>query len=371
MIKFIRTFFNYFSHFLLKLPSPLNLSYAWNLGSLLGLLIVFQIVRGIILSLSYSNDIIFSFNSIELIERSSFSSILFRVIHVNGVNFIFLFLYLHIFRGLFFFRFNNFMTWNRGILIYVFIIIVAFMGYVLVWGQMSLWGATVITNLFSVIPYIGTSLVIWMWKGFSVNNLTLKLFFRLHFLLPFVILVLIIVHLYSLHIKGRRNPLFITNKFPKVPFDIFFTLKDAIFVLSIAILLIYIEKNVFLDPENYIEADEIRSPVHIKPEWYLTAPYAVLRRIPDKRIGVVALAITIVCFFFLTFVKRNITFSVVEPALIFSALVFGINFLLLIWVGINPVESPFIQLGQVTTVIYFAYFIWTLGYKIWNKILTA
>lgn len=339
---------------LIGLSSPKNLSFIWNFGSILGIILIFQILRGIILTLFYTNDVRSSYFRIEIIERLFLERNLSRLWHVRGVNWFFILIYAHIIRGLFYSSYMNGETWNSGIRIYILLMGVAFLGYVLPWGQISMWGATVITNLFSVIPFFGELLVKWIWWGFAINNLTLKLFFSLHFLLPFVILVLIIVHLIALHFFGSSSKnlkrLGVTDK---VKFDPLFTWKDF-FTLRILFSVILLSKGMrWLDPENYLEANEITSPLHIKPEWYFLYVYAILRSIPQKRIGVLALVLALVSLYLIRLSSKRVTvrrFNVINKSLIG---IFLRARVLLTWIGGMPVETPFVFWGQVITLLYF------------------
>lgn len=358
-------------HNLTGLSSPKNLSFIWNFGSILGVILVFQILRGIILTLFYTNDVRGSYYRVEIIERLFLESNLSRLWHVRGVNWFFILIYAHIIRGLFYSSYLNQETWNRGVRIYILLIGVAFLGYVLPWGQMSMWGATVITNLFSVIPFFGDLFVKWIWWGFAINNLTLKLFFRLHFLLPFIMLVLILVHLVSLHFYGSSSKnLKRLRGVDKIKFDPLFTWKDFL-TLRILFRVILLFKGMrWLDPENYLEANEITSPLHIKPEWYFLYVYAILRSIPQKRIGVLALVLALVSLYLLSIRSKRIgvkSFSIFNKSLIRLFLRARI---LLTWIGGIPVETPFVFWGQVITFTYFLglfglFFSIELNLKVW------
>lgn len=339
---------------LIGLSSPKNLSFLWNFGSILGIILVFQILRGIILTLFYTNDVSSSFFRIEMIERLFVESNLRRLWHVRGVNWFFILIYAHIIRGLYYSSYLNEETWNRGVRIYIILIGVAFLGYVLPWGQMSMWGATVITNLFSVIPFFGELFVKWMWWGFAINNLTLKLFFSLHFLLPFVMLALIIVHLIALHFFGSSSKnLKRLGGTDKIKFDPLFTWKDFLTLRMLFSVILLSKGMSWLDPENYLEANEITSPLHIKPEWYFLYVYAILRSIPQKRMGVLALALALISLYLLRIRAKRVRvkrFSLNNKSLIG---VFLRARVLLTWIGGIPVETPFVFWGQVITLLYF------------------
>lgn len=343
-----------FQNNLLGLRSPKNLSFLWNFGSILGAILLLQIVSGIFLTLFYTNDTRRSYLRVEVIERLFVERNLRRLWHVRGVNWFFILIYAHIIRGLFYSSYLNEETWNTGVRIYILLIGIAFLGYVLPWGQMSIWGATVITNLFRVIPFFGEIFVKWIWWGFTINNLTLKAFFRLHFLLPFVILVLVLLHLISLHFFGSssKNLKGLIRR-DKIKFDPLFRWKD---LLTIRILFrrIFLFKGIsWLDPENYLEANEITSPLHIKPEWYFLFVYAILRSIPQKSIGVLALVFALLSLYLMSGrakrmrAKRFLTRNKILISRFLRARI------LLTWIGGIPVEYPFVFWGQIVTVLYF------------------
>lgn len=356
---------------LLGLRSPKNLSFLWNFGSILGIILAFQIIRGLILTLFYTNDVRQSFYRIEIIERLFLERNLSRLWHVRGVNWFFILIYSHILRGLFYSSFLNDETWNRGVRIYILLMGVAFLGYVLPWGQISIWGATVITNLFRVIPLFGDLFVKWIWWGFAINNLTLKLFFRLHFSLPFLILVLVLVHLVALHFFGSSSKnLKRLGGRDKVKFDPLFTWKDFLTLRMLFRVILLFKGVLWLDPENYLEANEITSPLHIKPEWYFLYVYAILRSIPQKSIGVLALALALISLYLLSLRPKRIRvkrFRLVNKVLIRVFLISGV---LLTWIGGMPVETPFVFWGQAMTLLYFLslfglYLCIELNLKLW------
>lgn len=333
----------------------------WNFGSILGICLGIQILRGLFLAIHYVPNTSIAFQRVIHICRDVNLGWFIRILHANGASFFFIFLFLHIGRGIYYDSFFVTETWNIGVLIFFLTIASAFLGYVLPWGQISFWGATVITNLLSAIPYLGTDLVYWIWGGFSVDNATLNRFFIFHFILPFVVLVIVILHLFFLHITGSNNPLGIRRKRFKIPFKPYFVSKDLIGFVLIFIGLIFIISffPYYLgDPDNFIIANPIVTPLHIKPEWYFLFAYAILRSIPNKLGGVIALVISILILFFLPFLKTKKE-NQGNQFKIFKQIVFWIfirTFFLLTWIGARPVEDPFILLGQILTIVYFFLF---------------
>nr|YP_010449386.1 cytochrome b [Jamides bochus]UTT74590.1 cytochrome b [Jamides bochus] len=346
---------------LIDLPSPSNISSWWNFGSLLGLCLIIQIITGLFLTMYYSANINLSFYSVNYICRDVNYGWLIRTLHANGASFFFICIYTHIGRGIYYESFNFLMTWMIGVLILFMLMATAFMGYVLPWGQMSFWGATVITNLLSAIPYLGTMLVNWIWGGFAVDNATLTRFYTFHFLLPFIILMLTMIHLLFLHQTGSNNPLGINSNLDKIPFHPFFIFKDLIgFIILLMMLLLLTLTNPYLlgDPDNFIPANPLVTPIHIQPEWYFLFAYAILRSIPNKLGGVIALILSILILIILpfTFNKKiqGIQFYPINQ-MMFWMLVSSI--ILLTWIGARPVEEPYIIVGQLLTIVYFSYFI--------------
>nr|ACL52298.1 cytochrome b [Aimophila ruficauda] len=342
---------------LIDLPAPSNISTWWNFGSLLGICLTTQIVTGLLLAMHYTADTTLAFSSVAHVCRDVQFGWLIRNLHANGASFFFICIYLHIGRSLYYGSYLNKETWNIGIILLLALMATAFVGYVLPWGQMSFWGATVITNLLSAIPYIGQTLVEWAWGGFSVDNPTLTRFFALHFLLPFLIVGLTLVHLTLLHETGSNNPLGIPSDCDKIPFHPYYTIKDILgFVLMIALLvsLALFSPNLLGDPENFTPANPLVTPPHIKPEWYFLFAYAILRSIPNKLGGVLALAASILVLFLVPLLHtsklRSMTFRPLSQIL-FWALV--ANVLILTWVGSQPVEHPFIIIGQLASFTYF------------------
>lgn len=358
---------------LIDLPSPSNISLWWNFGSLLGICLIIQIVTGILLAIHYTANVEIAFNSVVHICRDVNNGWLLRNTHANGASLFFICLYMHVGRGIYYGSYKLIETWNIGVILLFIVIATAFLGYVLPWGQISLWGATVITNLLSAIPYLGEDIVKWLWGGFRVNNATLTRFFTLHFLLPFIITAIVILHLLFLHQTGRNNPLGINSNYDKVPFHPFFSIKDLIGItitLTIFSLLVLLEPRLLGDPENFIPANPIVTPVHIQPEWYFLFAYAILRSIPNKLGGVIAIIISIVIIVLLPFTNKgkfqSIAFYPINKIIFWS---FVTVIILLTWIGARPAEEPFITTGQVLTVVYFLYFIINpLTFKLWDKI---
>lgn len=346
---------------LIDLPSPPNISILWNYGSLLGLCLVIQIITGLFLSIHYTPNIIIAFSSVIHISQDVNFGWIIRHIHANGASLFFLFLYLHIGRGIYYQSYNLIETWNIGVLIFIVTIATAFIGYVLPWGQIRFWGATVITNLFSAVPYIGSTLVEWLWGGFAVDNATLNRFFALHFLLPFVILALVVIHLLFLHQTGSNNPLGLNSDSDRIPFHNYYSIKDALgyrIVLLTFISLILFNPNIFTDPENFIISNPLVTPTHIKPEWYFLWLYAILRSIPNKLGGVLALFSAILILFTLpiTIYSKflSTSFYPINQSIFWSLVRI---WALLTWIGGQPVEPPFIIIGQTLTILYFLYYI--------------
>nr|QHN51398.1 cytochrome b [Poecile montanus] len=342
---------------LIDLPTPSNISAWWNFGSLLGICLVTQIVTGLLLAMHYTADTTLAFTSVAHTCRNVQFGWLIRNLHANGASFFFICIYFHIGRGIYYGSYLNKETWNVGVILLLALMATAFVGYVLPWGQMSFWGATVITNLFSAIPYIGQTLVEWAWGGFSVDNPTLTRFFALHFLLPFVIAGLTLVHLTFLHETGSNNPLGIPSDCDKIPFHPYYSTKDILGFALMLILLVSLalfSPNLLGDPENFTPANPLSTPPHIKPEWYFLFAYAILRSIPNKLGGVLALAASVLVLFLIpllhTSKQRSMTFRPLSQIL-FWALV--ANLLILTWVGSQPVEHPFIIIGQLASLSYF------------------
>nr|AFQ38139.1 cytochrome b [Oryzoborus atrirostris] len=342
---------------LIDLPAPSNISTWWNFGSLLGVCLITQIVTGLLLAMHYTADTSLAFSSVAHMCRDVQFGWLIRNLHANGASFFFICIYLHIGRGLYYGSYLNKETWNIGVILLLALMATAFVGYVLPWGQMSFWGATVITNLLSAIPYIGQTLVEWAWGGFSVDNPTLTRFFALHFLLPFLIVGLTLVHLTFLHETGSNNPLGIPSDCDKIPFHPYYTIKDIlgfVLMLSLLVSLALFAPNLLGDPENFTPANPLVTPPHIKPEWYFLFAYAILRSIPNKLGGVLALAASILVLFLIPLLHtsklRSMTFRPLSQILFWTLVA---NVLILTWVGSQPVEHPFIIIGQFASFTYF------------------
>nr|ANJ70588.1 cytochrome b [Noterus clavicornis BMNH1425090]UPX88471.1 cytochrome b [Noterus clavicornis] len=359
---------------IIDLPSPSNISFWWNFGSLLGLCLLIQILTGIFLSMHYNPNIDLAFNSISHICRNVNYGWLMRTIHANSASFFFICIYIHIGRGMYYSSFKFINTWMIGVLILLMTMMTAFLGYVLPWGQMSFWGATVITNLLSAIPYIGSNIVQWIWGGFAVDNATLSRFFSLHFLFPFIISAMIIIHLLFLHQSGSNNPLGINKNMDKIPFHPYFSFKDIlgfIIMMLMLIILVLINPYYLSDPDNFNPANPLVTPIHIQPEWYFLFAYAILRSIPNKLGGVMALMSSILILMIIPFFNKNMfqsnSFYPINKFLFWT---FFINILLLTWIGMKPVEKPYIIIGQILTISYFSYFfINQILYMMWNNLI--
>nr|BAP90269.1 cytochrome b [Tropiocolotes tripolitanus] len=342
---------------LIDLPTPTNISAWWNFGSLLGLCLMIQLTTGLFLAMHYTADTASAFSSVAHICRDVQYGWLLRNIHANGASMFFICLYLHVGRGIYYGSYLYKETWNTGILLLLLTMATAFVGYVLPWGQMSFWGATVITNLLSAAPYVGTTLVEWIWGGYSVSNATLTRFFTFHFLLPFLLAATMLLHLLFLHDTGSNNPTGISSDSDKVPFHPYFSYKDllgATLMMTTLLFLALFLPNLLGDPENFSPADPLSTPLHIKPEWYFLFAYAILRSIPNKLGGVLALFLSILILFIFPMThnakQRSTMFRPLAQLLFWTMVA---NILLLTWVGAQPVEPPFILLGQITTTLYF------------------
>nr|ADF28827.1 cytochrome b [Chaetodipus dalquesti] len=346
------------NHAFIDLPAPSNISGWWNFGSLLGLCLIIQIASGLFLAMHYTSDTMTAFSSVAHICRDVNYGWLIRYIHANGASLFFICLYLHIGRGIYYGSYMYKETWNIGIILLFLTMATAFMGYVLPWGQMSFWGATVITNLLSAIPYVGSSLVEWIWGGFSVDKATLTRFFAFHFILPFIIAATAMVHLLFLHETGSNNPLGIPSDSDKIPFHPYYTLKDllgVIIILASFLTFVLFFPDLLGDPDNYSPANPLNTPPHIKPEWYFLFAYAILRSIPNKLGGVIALILSILVLAMFPLLhtanQRSMMFRPISQFLFWTLVS---DLLILTWIGGQPVEPPFIIIGQIASILYFS-----------------
>nr|ARH54258.1 cytochrome b [Cucujus haematodes] len=359
---------------LIDLGTPSNISTMWNFGSLLGLCLIIQIITGLFLAMHYCPNIDLAFNSVAHICRDVNYGWLLRTLHANGASFFFICLYTHIGRGLYYSSYFLTMTWLIGVTIFFVVMGTAFLGYVLPWGQMSFWGATVITNLVSAIPYLGMTIVQWIWGGFAVDNATLTRFFTFHFLFPFIVIALTMMHLLFLHQTGSNNPLGTNSNIDKMPFHPYFSFKDIVGFLIMTMLLIMLSlMNPYLlgDPDNFIPANPLVTPIHIQPEWYFLFAYAILRSIPNKLGGVLALVMSIAILYIMPFINNkkmmSTQFYPINKILFWSMFTIII---LLTWIGARPVEDPYILTGQILTVMYFLYYpLNSFSSKTWDKIM--
>jgi ubiquinol-cytochrome c reductase cytochrome b subunit len=350
--------------YLVDSPQPSNISYLWNFGSLLGVCLVIQIVTGVTLAMHYNPSVVEAFNSVEHIMRDVNNGWLIRYLHSNTASFFFFIVYLHIGRGMYYgsYRAPRTLVWTIGTVILILMMAIGFLGYVLPYGQMSLWGATVITNLMSAIPWIGQDIVEFIWGGFSVNNATLNRFFALHFVLPFVLAALVIMHLIALHDSaGSGNPLGTSGNYDRLPMAPYFLFKDLITIFLFIVALstfVFFVPNVLGDSENYVMANPMQTPPAIVPEWYLLPFYAILRSIPNKLLGVIAMFSALLALLVLPFAdlgrSRGLQFRSLSKAAFY---IFVANFIILMQLGSKHVESPYIEFGQISTALYFSYFV--------------
>nr|UXB58288.1 cytochrome b [Gambusia affinis]UXB58301.1 cytochrome b [Gambusia affinis] len=360
---------------LVDLPAPVNISAWWNFGSLLGLCLITQILTGLFLAMHYTSDISTAFSSVAHICRDVNYGWLIRNMHANGASFFFICIYLHIGRGLYYGSYLFKETWNTGVILLLLVMMTAFVGYVLPWGQMSFWGATVITNLLSAVPYMGDTLVQWIWGGFSVDNATLTRFFAFHFLFPFIVAAATMVHLIFLHETGSNNPIGLNSDADKISFHPYFSYKDLlgfVFLLTTLVTLSLFSPNLLGDPENFTPANPLVTPPHIKPEWYFLFAYAILRSIPNKLGGVLALLASILVLMVVpllhTSKQRSLTFRPLTQILFWLLIA---DVAILTWIGGMPVEHPYIIIGQIASVLYFSLFLFFAPAAAWveNKIL--
>jgi ubiquinol-cytochrome c reductase cytochrome b/c1 subunit len=346
-------------------PTPKNLNYWWTFGGILTFCLVTQIVTGVILAMHYTPHVDHAFQSVEHIMRNVNYGWLIRYIHANGASMFFLAVYIHIFRGLYYgsYKAPREVLWILGVIIYLLMMAAAFMGYVLPWGQMSLWGATVITNLFGAVPLVGENIAIWLWGGYSVDNPTLNRFFSLHYLIPFLIAGVVVLHIWALHVPGNNNPVGISvkGKQDTVPFHPYYTVKDG-FALALFLILfsyfIFFAPNVLGHADNYIPANPLVTPAHIVPEWYLLPFYAILRAVPDKLGGVILMFSAIFVMFLLPWLDTSkVRSGRYRPLFRQFYALFVVDCLLLGYLGAMPAEGIYIVLARIGTVYYFAHFL--------------
>nr|AUO29208.1 cytochrome b [Pristurus rupestris rupestris] len=346
---------------LIDLPTPTNISTWWNFGSMLGLCLIAQIITGLFLAMHYTPDISNAFASVIHTTQDVHYGWLIRNLHANGASMFFICLYLHIGRGLYYSSYLYKTTWTIGVTLLLMVMATAFLGYVLPWGQMSFWGATVITNLLSAIPYIGSTLVQWIWGGFAVDNATLTRFFTIHFLLPFLITALTLLHLLFLHETGSSNPTGLPSNLDKIPFHPYFSQKDLLGMATMCLLLLSLtlfSPYLLGDPDNFTPANPMVTPPHIKPEWYFLFAYAILRSIPNKLGGVMALFLSIGILFIAPALhnsrRRGMAFRPLAKMVFWT---FAANILILTWIGAQPVEEPYILYGQTASILHFTLFL--------------
>nr|YP_009479249.1 cytochrome b [Cryptocercus meridianus]AVN68214.1 cytochrome b [Cryptocercus meridianus]AVT43917.1 cytochrome b [Cryptocercus meridianus] len=356
---------------LVDLPTPSNISTWWNFGSLLGICLIMQIMTGLFLAMHYCPNIDNAFSSVVHICRDVNYGWMMRTTHANGASLFFMCIYMHIGRGLYYGSYKFKYTWMVGVIILFLTMGAAFMGYILPWGQMSFWGATVITNLLSAMPYLGIDMVQWVWGGFAVDNATLNRFFTFHFLMPFIMVAMVMIHLLFLHQTGSNNPMGLNSNIDKIPFHPYFTIKDTVgFMMMFMILSILSLKEPYIlgDPDNFTPANPLVTPIHIQPEWYFLFAYAILRSIPNKLGGVIALAMSIMILMIMPFMKSKFQGSQFYPInqVLFWMMVNTV--MLLTWIGARPVEEPYMLTGQILTVMYFLYFMtMPMTTKYWEK----
>jgi len=349
--------------YLVDSPQPSNISYLWNFGSLLGLCLIIQILTGVFLAMHYTPNVELAFISVEHIMRDVSQGWAIRYVHANVASFFFIFVYLHIARGLYYGSYQSPRTlpWAIGVIILVLMMATAFLGYVLPYGQMSLWGATVITNLLSAIPWIGSDFVEFVWGGFSVNNATLNRFFSLHYLLPFILAALVAMHLLTLHQHGSNNPLGISGNFDRIPFSPYFTFKDLVTILLFLFILsimIFYYPNLLGHSDNYIPANPMQTPPSIVPEWYLLPYYAILRSIPNKLLGVIAMFFSLLILLLMPILDTSrLRGNQFRPLMKFMFWIFVADFFILMWIGSQHPNTPYLEIGQIATALYFIWFL--------------
>nr|YP_010046003.1 cytochrome b [Dermanyssus gallinae]QPG86049.1 cytochrome b [Dermanyssus gallinae] len=354
--------FNMFKNNLLNLPTPNSINYYWNFGSMLGICLLMQIITGIFLTFHYCSDSSLSFSYIAHIMRDVNYGSLLRIFHMNGASLFFIFIYCHIARGLYYMSYRSYKTWISGNLILILLMMTAFLGYILPWGQMSYWGATVITNLISAIPYIGSNITFWLWGGFSVNNFTLIRFFSLHFLTPMILMMMVMIHLMFLHETKSNNPLGLQN-IDFLPFHPFFTWKDLMFFMFTLMWFFIMNMSnpyFFSDPENFNPANSMITPLHIQPEWYFLFAYSILRAVPNKFGGVIMLFMSILILSIYPIMIKNKfnnqNYYLFNKLMLFN---FFFSFMMLTYLGSMPMEYPWINMNQSYMWLYFSYFLMT------------
>nr|ALO64462.1 cytochrome b [Hylaeus confusus] len=360
---------------LMYLPVPYNINLFWNYGSLLALYLVIQLITGIILSMHYCPNIYYAFDSIIHIMKDVKFGWLIRLIHMNGASMYFILMYIHLGRGIYYNSFKFHIVWYIGVATFLLSMATAFLGYVLPWGQMSFWGATVITNLLSALPYIGQTLVEWVWGGFSINNATLNRFYTFHFLAPLMIVVLVFIHLVYLHSTGSNNQLGTNSDYLKVSFHPYYSYKDIVWILVTLTIhfMIIMQMPYYLgDPDNFIPANPMSTPEHIKPEWYFLFAYSILRAIPNKLGGVLMLFLSILILLILPTTSKlfKIKTSMFYPLSQITFWMFANTFIILTWLGGQLIEYPYTELSQFFTIMYFMYFLITPPLnKYWDKLM--
>ena len=349
----------------LDFPTPKNLNYWWTFGGILAIMLVVQIVTGIVLVMHYTPQVDVAFGSVEHIMRDVNYGWLMRYLHMNGASMFFIAVYIHMFRGMYYgsYKAPREVLWMIGVIIYLVMMATAFMGYVLPWGQMSFWGAKVITNLFSAIPFVGPSITTWLWGGYSVDNPTLNRFFSLHYLLPFVLAGIVILHIWALHVPGNNNPTGISVKSDKdtVPFHPYYTIKDGFAIVAFLVvyaLFVFYAPNYMGDPVNYVPANPLATPAHIKPEWYYLPFYAILRSIPNKLLGVIAMFSSILILLALPWLDTSrVRSGKYRPIFKLEFWVFGLVCIALGYVGAQPPTDTLSKVGFMLTLYYFGHFI--------------
>jgi ubiquinol-cytochrome c reductase cytochrome b/c1 subunit len=362
-MRFIKKNFGFFYDTAITYPAPITLNYNYNFGIYALIVLALQIVTGIFLVMFYCSNSTLAFLSVEHIMRDVPYGWFIRYLHANGASFFFIVVYAHLVRGLFYgsYFYPRRLLWSSGVIILLLMILTSFLGYVLPWGQMSYWAATVITNLASTVPFFGSSIVKWLWSAFSVDNPTLSKFFALHYLFPFIILGLVLLHLALLHKGGSSNPLGIKRSIDEIPFHPYYTIKDGFSViLFIAIIVFFVAfiPNNLGHPDNYIPANPEQTPEHIVPEWYFLPFYAILRSIPNKLMGVIALVASIITLLLLPLVdKPLVRSSIFKPFVSKLNILFVANCFVLGYIGQSPLEEPFLSLGKISTGFFFAYFV--------------